>query len=118
ALTACVHSLSSTCPSYRILPPLLPTLLPYTTLVRSLDQNALHGTGGQRGQRLGQTAAEQITEAGAARGRGSDEHGRATCREGAEDRKSTRLNSSHVSISYAVFCLKTKKQQVQQTNYV
>src|SRR5699024_12770679 len=28
-----------------------------------------------------------------------------------EDRKSTRLNSSHVSISYAVFCLKKKKQQ-------
>src|SRR5699024_11560776 len=29
---------------------------------------------------------------------------------GWEDRKSTRLNSSHVSISYAVFCLKKKKQ--------
>src|SRR5437868_12509116 len=29
---------------------------------------------------------------------------------GEEDRKSTRLNSSHVSISYAVFCLKKKKQ--------
>src|SRR5690606_41454535 len=28
-----------------------------------------------------------------------------------EDRKSTRLNSSHVKISYAVFCLKKKKQQ-------
>src|SRR5438067_2802559 len=28
-----------------------------------------------------------------------------------EDRKSTRLNSSHVSISYAVFCLKKKKRQ-------
>src|SRR6266498_4733746 len=28
-----------------------------------------------------------------------------------EDRKSTRLNSSHVRISYAVFCLKKKKQQ-------
>src|SRR5690625_6452030 len=28
----------------------------------------------------------------------------------AEDRKSTRLNSSHVAISYAVFCLKTKKK--------
>src|SRR5207253_7582521 len=28
-----------------------------------------------------------------------------------EDRKSTRLNSSHVAISYAVFCLKKKKQQ-------
>src|SRR5699024_12739595 len=29
----------------------------------------------------------------------------------ARDRKSTRLNSSHVSISYAVFCLKTKKKR-------
>src|SRR5689334_24063208 len=33
------------------------------------------------------------------------------CGEGAEDRKSTRLNSSHSSISYAVFCLKKKKQK-------
>src|SRR5699024_11228251 len=31
----------------------------------------------------------------------------------AEDRKSTRLNSSHVSISYAVFCLKKKKIKTQ-----
>src|SRR5690625_6444995 len=31
------------------------------------------------------------------------------------DRKSTRLNSSHVAISYAVFCLKKKKQNHQQT---
>src|SRR5436309_11656741 len=30
--------------------------------------------------------------------------------DGAKDRKSTRLNSSHVKISYAVFCLKKKKQ--------
>src|SRR5690242_21623626 len=30
------------------------------------------------------------------------------------DRKSTRLNSSHMSISYAVFCLKKKKQDHQQ----
>src|SRR3712207_7983788 len=29
----------------------------------------------------------------------------------AQDRKSTRLNSSHANISYAVFCLKTKKKQ-------
>src|SRR5699024_12603457 len=36
-----------------------------------------------------------------------DPVGRATPR---SDRKSTRLNSSHVSISYAVFCLKKKKQ--------
>src|SRR5689334_25417654 len=34
---------------------------------------------------------------------------------GATDRKSTRLNSSHSSISYAVFCLKKKKNQSYQT---
>src|SRR5699024_11865058 len=34
-----------------------------------------------------------------------------------KDRKSTRLNSSHVSISYAVFCLKKKKYENQQDNY-
>src|SRR5437868_12251984 len=33
------------------------------------------------------------------------------------DRKSTRLNSSHVSISYAVFCLKKKKNSINHTNY-
>src|SRR5437870_690703 len=34
-----------------------------------------------------------------------------------EDRKSTRLNSSHVAISYAVFCLKKKKKKIIQTEY-
>src|SRR5438128_7333816 len=34
-----------------------------------------------------------------------------------EDRKSTRLNSSHGSISYAVFCLKKKKKTNKQTKY-
>src|SRR5207249_7073678 len=34
---------------------------------------------------------------------------RSTLKTGPSDRKSTRLNSSHVSISYAVFCLKKKK---------
>src|SRR5207249_11045224 len=33
-----------------------------------------------------------------------------------EDRKSTRLNSSHVSISYAVFCLKKKKKRLPMIN--
>src|SRR5690349_24230584 len=33
------------------------------------------------------------------------------------DRKSTRLNSSHVEISYAVFCLKKKKKKKQDKNY-
>src|SRR3974377_2566934 len=36
---------------------------------------------------------------------------------GALDRKSTRLNSSHSSISYAVFCLKKKKQQRHNTEH-
>src|SRR5207249_7948051 len=36
---------------------------------------------------------------------------RGQSRHGTRDRKSTRLNSSHVSISYAVFCLKKKKKE-------
>src|SRR3712207_7773778 len=35
-----------------------------------------------------------------------------------EDRKSTRLNSSHANISYAVFCLKKKKQQIRPRPYL
>src|SRR5699024_11538728 len=44
----------------------------------------------------------------------SDESANVTFQEGLEnaDRKSTRLNSSHVSISYAVFCLKKKKEHI------
>src|SRR5438874_3921561 len=38
-------------------------------------------------------------------------------RERGEDRKSTRLNSSHVEISYAVFCLKKKKKNHKQTQH-
>src|SRR5690242_21061652 len=37
--------------------------------------------------------------------------------EGVEDRKSTRLNSSHMSISYAVFCLKKKKNKKRSSRY-
>src|SRR2546430_17082259 len=36
---------------------------------------------------------------------------------GPRDRKSTRLNSSHSQISYAVFCLKKKKQNVEHTEH-
>src|SRR3712207_8522370 len=38
--------------------------------------------------------------------------------DGREDRKSTRLNSSHANISYAVFCLKKKKNTLMAENYV
>src|SRR5262245_62903823 len=34
-----------------------------------------------------------------------------------EDRKSTRLNSSHLGISYAVFCLKKKKKKIRESKY-
>src|SRR5690349_23989923 len=61
------------------------TLFPYTTLFRSV---VCHRRG------------ERDVEAGA-REAGRRLHG---------DRKSTRLNSSHVEISYAVFCLKKKKK--------
>src|SRR3712207_7851976 len=37
--------------------------------------------------------------------------------EGTRDRKSTRLNSSHANISYAVFCLKKKKSQIIYITY-
>src|SRR2546422_5794005 len=79
------------------------TLFPYTTLFRS-RQGATRLDLGARGTALRDRRA---------RGRGEDpaltrvrgvDHGRGG------DRKSTRLNSSHGYISYAVFCLKKKKQ--------
>src|SRR5438067_10032497 len=42
---------------------------------------------------------------------------RVTRRPADRDRKSTRLNSSHVSISYAVFCLKKKKKKKKKLKY-
>src|SRR5689334_24469262 len=70
------------------------TLFPYTTLFRSLRRRAAR-LRGDRPHRVG-------ADAGATR-EGAGERGPAG------DRKSTRLNSSHSSISYAVFCLKKKK---------
>src|SRR3712207_8574165 len=78
------------------------TLFPYTTLFRSLAR------GGDRGR---------------ARDRRSDRRGALPAKVGGPrrdvlrrvpqtlDRKSTRLNSSHANISYAVFCLKKKKKK-------
>src|SRR5438876_7668172 len=66
------------------------TLFPYTTLFRS---------GG---------ADREILDAIAVEIAGGDDHPPVEL-DGDGDRKSTRLNSSHPSISYAVFCLKKKK---------
>src|SRR5947209_9544271 len=43
--------------------------------------------------------------------RAARRHRRRLCRRRQRDRKSTRLNSSHANISYAVFCLKKKKKK-------
>src|SRR2546426_7864402 len=72
------------------------TLFPYTTLFRSLHRQHLSIYSGRvGGVRLARPHAV---------GRGVP----ADARYGDGDRKSTRLNSSHLVISYAVFCLKKK----------
>src|SRR5438874_4000133 len=89
------------------------TLFPYTTLFRSqrvvVDDD---GTGGRgRSVPLRGELAPSGSPAGGA-GRAAREGGpRARSLQPLEDRKSTRLNSSHVEISYAVFCLKKKKKK-------
>src|SRR5689334_23914897 len=78
------------------------TLFPYTTLFRSEPLQRLEPglpilRHGGRGQLPVQARLDRT--------RADGESARV------EDRKSTRLNSSHISISYAVFCLKKKKKK-------
>src|SRR5690242_20835183 len=87
------------------------TLFPYTTLFRSDRRARAHGA-----PLLDERAAARA--ACAARGQAHDAEltgNRRGARVGrpaeVRDRKSTRLNSSHMSISYAVFCLKKKKKR-------
>src|SRR5688572_31992834 len=86
-----------------IRPPPRSTLFPYTTLFRSLRRGSAEGIGAMHVDRPAAVAmlgSELVAE-----------H-----RDGGwtvyvhRDRKSTRLNSSHSQISYAVFCLKKKKK--------
>src|SRR5690242_21353795 len=90
------------------------TLFPYTTLFRSEhlhEERPDHAGGEEEGSDRG---ADELVhrekprlQAGVADAEVAavDEH-----RQQGADRKSTRLNSSHMSISYAVFCLKKKKK--------
>src|SRR2546426_2276479 len=74
------------------------TLFPYTTLFRSLEASAALRGPVQTLPRLPRhQRSGDHDRGGVGREIGCD-----------EDRKSTRLNSSHLVISYAVFCLKTK----------
>src|SRR5690349_24071652 len=90
------------------------TLFPYTTLFRSGAVAVQPGAGAEQVLRaLDQSdpgVAERDQVLGGAAPAGPV--GRAD-----RDRKSTRLNSSHVEISYAVFCLKKKKQQVKNSEW-
>src|SRR2546421_9625917 len=70
------------------------TLFPYTTLFRSRCPGLGHDHGDERRQE-----------------RHRVDHGDQRARRDGGDRKSTRLNSSHDQISYAVFCLKKKKKK-------
>src|SRR5699024_12563849 len=85
-------------------PPPVPTLFPYTTLFRSRPsrQSSRAPTGRRSYPRCTGRDGWQLP---GRRPRGGWRAAQPTSR----DRKSTRLNSSHVSISYAVFCLKKKK---------
>src|SRR5258705_1475422 len=71
------------------------TLFPYTTLFRSIDPLAAHGAEHHEVTVVHQERVDLLRIDGV--------HAQQI-----EDRKSTRLNSSHLGISYAVFCLKKK----------
>src|SRR5689334_23697699 len=86
------------------------TLFPYTTLFRSGGGEVSAVEAGSVG------GAQQLTSRLPhlpQPGQRAPPHDR--CRGDEGDRKSTRLNSSHSSISYAVFCLKKKKKKKKKT---
>src|SRR3712207_8653340 len=87
------------------------TLLPYTTLFRSKQAQAQKNEW-REDTRDPRDAAAMAMKA-ATRARQSDlDSGRSGSDSNAGDRKSTRLNSSHANISYAVFCLKKQDQSL------
>src|SRR5690606_42132943 len=106
-------------PSFLILPlprpPPRPTLFPYTTLFRSMASCHVHGKARPPAHHLRLGAGSQGS---GVRYISSSSFEISSCilprkfyfRSPLLDRKSTRLNSSHVKISYAVFCLKKKTQ--------
>src|SRR5690348_17468877 len=88
------------------------TLFPYTTLFRSHEEGACphHHDRGHGGLGRGIQYPDHHLRLGHAKAKRHLHPARPWCpKTPNRDRKSTRLNSSHPSISYAVFCLKKKK---------
>src|SRR3712207_8895412 len=89
------------------------TLFPYTTLFRSIVDDTV-GAAGSYGERGRAGAGRKSVASVGARDRAAPvaacppHLGSGHVLHGSADRKSTRLNSSHANISYAVFCLKKK----------
>src|SRR4051812_49995853 len=96
-------------------PPPRSTLFPYTTLFRSrrkADDRVEHEHQPQRLHHR-EVRAEHFRHCGGERAHGAG-HRADEAEMLGSDRKSTRLNSSHMSISYAVFCLKKKKININE----
>src|SRR2546426_4879108 len=85
------------------------TLFPYTTLFRSRYPTCPGAVGSPADAQVPppQKWNAPLSQLRAQRGRTSHFNGKVL-----RDRKSTRLNSSHLVISYAVFCLKKKKKKM------
>src|SRR3712207_7015075 len=90
------------------------TLFPYTTLFRSVLRRTYGHHEPEGGAEDGRERGHQRVEPRGVGYRDDDRHDYR--RAGGVDRKSTRLNSSHANISYAVFCLKKQKEQIQRTH--
>src|SRR5690606_39758222 len=106
--TPCLTSLPLPIPR-----PPRPTLFPYTTLFRSHPPAAWQLAAGHLGG--GRLLVHQPRRR---RPRGDRKRAGHAGAGAGQDRKSTRLNSSHVKISYAVFCLKKKKKKSPQVRLI
>src|SRR5687768_17740220 len=84
------------------------TLFPYTTLFRSLGVRGAAGKGLEQAGLQGRRHARPLVHHVDRPVRSHDDPYLSATAAMSEDRKSTRLNSSHGYISYAVFCLKKK----------
>src|SRR5690606_41944129 len=97
---------------YSLMTPLLTnsTLFPYTTLFRSINALAYPEIAAKLGPSGTKHVASALLKISPSKMWGNWQKNVDFL-----DRKSTRLNSSHVKISYAVFCLKKKKKRNNQT---